>query len=187
MKKSIVISGIKHSGKTTLGKMLAQRMNSAWYDLDQLIMNRPENSCFSTLRQLFQEKGKAYFQEEEMIAAQDYLRRFNPGTQNAVLSLGGGSIENGSVMELLKDQALVLYFSLDEEVLIERILAGGIPPFLSQEDPRGDFHRLYEHRDTLNRQIAHHVVELCDCSPEENLERIWTCVKNYQGCLKTAQ
>jgi len=180
MKRSIVISGIKHSGKTTLGQMLASRLNSAWYDLDQLILHRPENSHWPTIRDLYREKGKEYFQQQETEAARNYLKRFNPGTQYAVLSLGGGTIENESAMKEIRDKGLVLYFAVEEEILLERILKGGIPPFLSQEDPAGDFHKLYVERDTLNRKLAHGIINLNNDPKEVNLEKIWQVLLSFK-------
>lgn len=181
MKKSIVITGIKHCGKTTLGNMLADRLGCAWYDLDHLVMNRPENSHWENIRELYKEQGKEYFQEQEALAADNYLARFNPGTQYAVLSLGGGTIENRKAMEIISLKSLVLYFSLPEELLYQRIMKNGRPPFLSEEDPQGDFHRLYEKRDVLNRERAHRVIELKDASKEENLERILEVIKSGEG------
>jgi len=180
MKRSIVITGIKHSGKTSLGQMLASRLNSAWYDLDQLILHHPQNSHWKTIRELYTEKGREYFQQQETEAAVNYFKRFNPGTQYAVLSLGGGTIENKEAMDVIRQQGLVLYFSLDEEILLERILKGGIPPFLSQEDPAGDFHKLYLKRDKLNRQLAHGVITLNNDSKEENLEKIWKVLCSFK-------
>lgn len=180
MKRSIVISGVKHSGKTTLGQMLAARLNSAWYDLDQLIMNRPENSQWPGVRELFREMGQQYFQQQETQAASDFLKRFNPGTQYAVLSLGGGTVENESAMEIIREKGLILYFAVPEEVLYKRIMKGGIPPFLSPEHPQEDFHKLYLKRDGLNRDLAHGVIELSDVSKEENLEKIWDVLLTFR-------
>lgn len=160
--------------------MLAARLNSAWYDLDQLIMNRPENSRWPGVRELFREMGQSYFQEQETQAATDYLKRFNPGTQYAVLSLGGGTIENREAMKIICEKGLVLYFSVPEDVLYQRILKGGLPPFLSPDHPEEDFHKLYEIRDKLNRNLAHGIIELSDVSKEENLEKIWEVLLSFR-------
>ncbi|MDA3851962.1 MAG: hypothetical protein PF447_11930 [Spirochaetaceae bacterium] len=184
MKKSLVITGIKHSGKSSLGQMLAQRTNCAWHDLDDLVQHRPENAQWLSIRELYKAKGKDYFQEQEKLAVKEYIDRFNPGTKCAILSLGGGTIENQGVMDFISQKAMIIYLALDEEVLYQRILYKGLPPFLSPEDPRGDFHRLFLQRDALNRRWANEIIELKDQSKEENLDLIYQTLLTFSGNIE---
>lgn len=72
----------------------------------------------------------------------------------SILSLGGGTLENTEALRLLKSENCVL-FVLDEEedILFERIVRRGIPPFLDQENPEESFRELYvKRRQTLLAQ-----------------------------------
>jgi shikimate kinase len=173
MRKTLVLSGIKHCGKTTLGSMLADRRGCAWYDLDQLIMNRPSANHYSSLREFFRAEGLGRFQELETECLIDVLKRFNPGTKQAVISLGGGTIENKDAMDMLQGEGNIVYLYVPEDTLYERIMAGGRPPFLSEETPREDFHEIYLRRDQMNRDIADLIIDLNETSPENNLNIIW--------------
>ncbi|MDC7221076.1 MAG: shikimate kinase [Spirochaetales bacterium] len=173
MRKTLVLSGIKHCGKTTLGSMLADRRGCAWYDLDQLIMNRPAANHYPTLREFYRTEGVEKFRELETESLKDILNRFNPGTTQAVISLGGGTVENEEAMNILREEGSIVYLSVPEETLYERIMAGGRPPFLSEETPREDFHEVYLRRDALNREMADLIVNLNESDAEGNLQIIW--------------
>ncbi len=153
--------------------MLANRKGCAWYDLDQLVLNTPAANHYATVRDLFRAEGVERLRELETEAVRGVLKRFNPGTKQAVISLGGGTIENDEAMSLLREEGSVVYLYLPEELLYGRIMAKGRPPFLSEEHPREDFHEIYLRRDSLNRQIADLVINLDEASPEENLQLIW--------------
>ncbi|MDC7223706.1 MAG: shikimate kinase [Spirochaetales bacterium] len=180
MRKTLVLSGIKHCGKTTLGNMLADRRGCAWYDLDQLVMNRPSANHYPTLRDFYRAEGVERFQELETESLKDILERFNPGTKQAVISLGGGTVENEEAMTLLQKEGNIVYLYVPEEVLYERIMAGGRPPFLSVETPREDFHEIYRRRDEMNRKIADLVIDLNEAPPEENLQIIWDFISKSE-------
>jgi shikimate kinase len=173
MRKTLVLSGIKHCGKTTLGNMLANRKGCAWYDLDQLVLNFPAANHYPTVRDLFIAEGVERLRELEAEAVKQVLKRFNPGTKAAVISLGGGTIENREAMDMLKQEGSIVYLYLPEALLYERIMAKGRPPFLSEDHPREDFHEIFIKRDMMNRESADLVVDLAEASPEENLQIIW--------------
>lgn len=179
--KNLIITGVKHSGKSTQGKLIAQKSCCAFYDMDDLIMNTPDAAHFASVRELYKQKGIEYFQQKEIEGATDFCRRFNPGTKKAVLSLGGGTIENDEAMKKLADNGFIVYLWAPEELLYKRIEYRGLPPFLSKEDPRGDFHKLYKKRDALNRKVAEAVIELSDIPREENAEKIFNILRNDYG------
>lgn len=180
MRKTLVLSGIKHCGKTTLGKLLAERQACAWYDLDQLVLNFPASSHYETVRELFRTEGVDHFRYLEVEAMKRVLTRFNPGTKSAVLSLGGGTIENKEAMDLIKNEATLVYLYSPEELLYTRIMDGGRPPFLSEENPKEDFHNLFIKRDGLNRDQADLVIDLPSGSAEENVQAIWNFLKKSE-------
>ena len=180
MRKTLVLSGIKHCGKTTLGKMLANRKGCAWYDLDQLVLNFPAANHYPTVRDLFIAEGVDRLRELEAEAVKQCLKRFNPGTKAAVISLGGGTIENEEAMAMLKEEASVVYLFLPEALLFDRVMANGRPPFLSEDNPRVDFHEIYVKRDAMNRANSDLVIDLAKATPEENLQTIWDFLKKAE-------
>jgi shikimate kinase len=151
------LTGIKHSGKSTLGSLLAAEIGCLFVDLDEQIEN-----LFSAgerekrpVREIYRRYGRRVFQDYEYRAAESIASAWetNPGT-SLVAAAGGGIIDNPDACKALKPPALIIYLEEEAELLYERIIRNGIPPFLSGEDPRRDFLALYERRSSAYRDYA---------------------------------
>lgn len=81
--KKIILVGYMGSGKTTIGKELADNLQIPFIDLDQYIEVKEELS----ITDLFDKKGEVYFRKKEHM----YLKELMERTENFVLSLGGGT------------------------------------------------------------------------------------------------
>ena len=79
----IVLVGYMGAGKTAIGKILAEKMNLPFFDLDQLIENEEKN----TIAAIFDKKGELYFRKLERKCLENFLQV----QQNYILALGGGT------------------------------------------------------------------------------------------------
>ncbi len=147
--------GIKHSGKSTLGRLYAKANNLAWADLDDLIL-RAIAPC-PGIRAYYKQEGQAAFQNQEVISLKTFL---SLQTQRTVISLGGGASDNNELLSLAKNHGKLIYLMVDEEVLLGRILHDGVPPFLDEKDPKGSFHALYARRHAIYGNICDVLVQL---------------------------
>ncbi|GAA0076850.1 shikimate kinase [Clostridium sp. CTA-5] len=109
MKNRIVIIGMPGCGKTTIGRMLAEKLSMKFYDMDEYI----ENMTSKTISELF-EKGENRFRDIETLACRQ-LVRYN----NVLISTGGGIIKRNINIDILKEEALIIF--LDRP--IEKILS----------------------------------------------------------------
>lgn len=176
--KVLVLMGLKHSGKSSIGEYLAAVDNSGFTDLDRLIIHAARREGYSSIRELYRTVGLNNFQVYELEALRDFFR--NSPAPSAVLALGGGTIDNREAMELSGRHGHLIYIKVGEDVLIERILRGGIPPFLQGEkSPREMFHRLYRRRDALYRSFADLTVELSDQPLEKNCSFFYSVLKEH--------
>ncbi len=161
-KNNLIIMGMKHSGKTTVGKKTARVLSARFYDLDDFIVsiyNRDNPASHArSCRYIYQRDGKKVFLTFEVKAASEARGRM---TENkvTVLALGGGTIENGPAMALLSGHGEMVYLREDPEILFNRIVSGGIPPFLSKKAPFESFLVLYERRSLLYRSAADIIIE----------------------------
>ena len=147
MKKNLIFTGIKHSGKTTQARLVSTFLSLPFYDLDDLVEKRTGMS----VRDYYREKGKEAFMNEELSA---YLDLVEKEKNIFVLSLGGGAADNESLMEKVKDGNYLIYIKRPEDVLLGKILRNGIPPFLDESDPAGSFHTVYERRNGVYEKYA---------------------------------
>lgn len=166
-KKSMIIiylAGIKHSGKSSVGRhattLLQKSRPVEFIDLDDEIKELLPSS-FSSIREYYGTAGSEAFKSLELEALQTWLK--HPKTALQVVALGGGACDNDRLVSLMKTTGKIIYLAVDKDVLLERILQNGIPPFLSKEDPAHSFHLLFEHRDTLYRHFSDYVLQLYPC------------------------
>ncbi|TVQ40576.1 MAG: shikimate kinase [Spirochaetaceae bacterium] len=175
VKGRIYLMGIKHSGKSTLGAMLARRLGSKFIDLDEAILalfSRSHHGLVTSVRDVYHALGAEGFHRIEAEAARA-LTTTPPAAETAqIVALGGGTIENETAWAHLSGSGVFLYLLQDETALYRRIAAAGIPPFLDSADPRGSFHTLFVRRDRLYRQRADCVVDLRERTPGESLAAI---------------
>ncbi|HKL57926.1 MAG TPA: shikimate kinase [Sphaerochaeta sp.] len=151
----IFFCGIKHSGKTSLGTLVAKRMHYRCVDNDDLILlDRPE---FPSIRQLYKAEGKEAFMAQEAASLKSFLA-MNP--EDTIISLGGGACDNGPLVSLIHASGVAVYLKVEQSILLKRILAGGVPPFLDPLNIEGSFAELYAHRDELYGKLSDIVIEL---------------------------
>ncbi|WP_242205521.1 shikimate kinase [Aestuariivivens insulae] len=111
----IVLIGYMASGKSTLGKMLAEKLNYNFIDLDDYI----EASENKTVSDIFKTKGEIYFRKQET----HYLKALLESKNNIVLSLGGGTPCFGNNMDMILDAEDVksIYLKASIKALAKRL------------------------------------------------------------------
>ena len=119
---SIALIGLKHSGKSNHARRLAEYLGLRFFDLDDCILRAHPNG--KSIRQLYAERGEAWFRRAEMNALEQLPR------EDHVLATGGGTMENQPLMRELRARKTVLIFlDVPENLLFERIEKKGLPPF----------------------------------------------------------
>lgn len=94
--KKIILLGYMGCGKSTIAKLLANKLNLPYLDLDEIIEKRTNSS----VNKLFSEKGELYFRKLEHEIFSELMK--NP--DRFVLSLGGGTPCYANNHELLKGE-----------------------------------------------------------------------------------
>ena len=102
--KNIVLIGMMGSGKTTVGKLLSQRLQKQLVDTDALIEAR--EGC--TVQELFQREGEPYFRSVELGVAQALSLR-----SDLIIACGGGLPMQEGAMKPLKESGIVIWLDRD--------------------------------------------------------------------------
>lgn len=110
----IVLIGYMGSGKSTIGKLLAKKLQLDFNDLDSHI----ENKSDSTIPEIFKEKGELYFRKIE----HNYLNEILEKEPRLVLATGGGTpCYSGNMQSMLEGSDAVIYLKMSIGKLIERL------------------------------------------------------------------
>jgi shikimate dehydrogenase len=160
---TILVTGFMGSGKTTVGRLLADELNVPFADLDQII----EGATGRTIPAIFAEDGEPAFRALEQNHLRDELER--PGSR--ILACGGGTLLTEASMDAVRRKpALVLFLDASIDQIRQRVRDGeGRPMIASQGLAR--IEALYEQR--RPRYLAHaDLVVRADQEPRELVSRI---------------
>ena len=147
---AIALVGLPGSGKTAVGKRLAQRLQCEFIDSDHLI----EARIGCSIRDFFEREGEERFRDVE----QDVLAGLARDPQG-VLSTGGGSVLRAANRQALGANFHVIYLRSSPEDLYRRLRHDVKRPLLQVADPMARLRELHRQRDPLYREVAHQVVE----------------------------
>ncbi len=179
---SIALTGLKHVGKTTIGREVATALGWNFMDLDDLLVRRgihenviPPNVAQSPndpplIRTLFRALGPELFGKWEADALREIPTTY--GASHTVLATGGGVCDHPDSMHLLTINYHVLYLRHTPVVLYERAVKRGVPAFLDQDRPREHFMEIARRRDELYARSADQIIDVAGLSPADAVARI---------------
>lgn len=173
---TIVLLGLRGSGKSTLGHALAKRLERAFVDLDDLVA---ESMQMSSPGEIIREHGIAVFREAEARALTDALAHERSHRVGGVLSLGGGTpTAPGAEQRLRTAQAAgevsIVYLRATPETLAARLAKTGTAsrPSLTGKGTLEEIGDLFAQRDGLYRSLAGSVLQTDDLDEAGTLEQL---------------
>jgi len=143
MTKNIVLIGLMGSGKTTIGKKIAEKTGMKFTDTDELIVLKAGKS----INLIFAEDGEAFFRDLE-----SELIKEVSGQENLVISTGGGAVIREENINNLKKNGVLFYLNAPAEELFERIKYDTERPLIKTENPLGTLKTLLENRENFYNQ-----------------------------------
>ena len=184
MSQGIILLGIKHCGKSTLGRMLAGQLRCPFFDTDDLITEMTGK----TPREIYQEEGEQAFIEAEAQAC-DYLGSHldSLGEEEYVIATGGGICNNQVALNSLQQLGFFLFLDVPKEVATRRIrdeidwtdgTMKNLPAYIMQKNPTSMedveriFGQFYDKRTTQYYNLAQITCTLTSESPEKNCQLI---------------
>ena len=154
----IFLVGFMCSGKTTVGKLLAEKLQWRFLDVDEEIERREG----LTIPEIFKQKGESYFRRLEINVLKDLADR-----KNVIVSTGGGLGANPEAMVLMKEKGFVVWLKVSFEDFLKRCGNDPSRPLLSLGEEK--LKELLKQREKVYSQ-AHLIVDPED--PESMAERI---------------
>ena len=114
MKTSIALIGFMGTGKTAVGKALAERLDKEFVELDSLI----EQKAGKTIPEIFNQDGEVTFRELEIEVTREVAER-----KNTVIACGGGVVLNEINIERLRKECIIVYLTASPRVILKRTLS----------------------------------------------------------------
>jgi shikimate kinase len=146
----ISLVGLPGSGKSSVGRQLARRLQLPLMDSDQVI----EQRLGCSIREYFETQGEEAFRAIE----ESVIYELTQGSVG-VLSTGGGVVLRAANREHLRSRTHVIYLKSVPEELFRRLRHDKSRPLLQVTDPMQRLRDLFEQRDPLYRETAHFSVD----------------------------
>lgn len=167
--RAIALVGLSGSGKSTVARLLGERLGWEWADTDPLI----EALAGASIPEIFSQRGEAAFRDLE---AQALRQTLEPGRPVA-LATGGGIVLRPENRELLRQQARVVWLDAPVAQLVARLLAHDEERPLLAGDPHARITALRKQRSRLYAETAELQLDTAELRPDQVADQILVWLK----------
>jgi shikimate kinase len=170
----IVLIGYRCTGKTSVGKQLAQRLGIPFFDTDELI----QSEAGKNIRELVNEEGWDAFRQRE----RSIIKRL-PSSAGAVIAAGGGAIMDAANRKALKEKGFCVWLTADVSTIVKRLQrdegSNAQRPPLSSDGLEQETATILEARRPLYQEMA-------DCTIDTSIKGLDAIVDEIVGALGPA-
>lgn len=163
-KNNIVFIGFMASGKTTIGKSLAEKKGYSFIDTDEWISNKMN----TPISEIFDKRGEEYFRQLET----NTIKKLSKNFDNTIISTGGGLAIRKENARYLKDMGTVVFLKVSKEIVISRIGKNEERPLLAGEDPEKKIEALLKERNPIYEQLADVIIDTNNKSIKEIVDEV---------------
>ncbi|MDD5622072.1 MAG: shikimate kinase [Actinomycetota bacterium] len=166
--KNISLIGFMGSGKSTVGKILAEKLGLIFIDLDKVIEMDQEKE----ISNIFKIHGEKYFRELETRVIKRIYKN-----KNCVFACGGGVVKRKENMDLIRKNSLVVYLNVLIDDIIYRLKEANGRPLVDVENKEETIERMMEERDILYRKYANIIINNDNYNPDRTVDKILSEIK----------
>ena len=170
--KRIYLTGFMGSGKSTVGRILADLLQSPFTDLDEFIVQKAGKS----IPEIFQHEGEPAFRQMEAEAV-----KFS-STEEGVFGLGGGAVLILESRNILMASGLVVYLRATPDTLARRLESEAQGrPLLAGDGRLEDRITFLLRKRSKSYELAHWVVDTDNLTPEQVASKLHRRIKEEIG------
>jgi shikimate kinase len=150
--RHIVLVGMMGAGKSSVGRVIAKRLDRNLFDSDEMVESRTGR----TVREIWNDEGEPAFRVLET----EVLREAVAAESPSVIAAAGGVVLSDANREVLKEGgAHVVWLLADVDLLLDRVKAGMHRPLLD-DNPEETLRKMYEERSELYQDVADAIVSV---------------------------
>jgi len=146
--KNLTLTGMMGVGKSTIGKILAKKLNYNFVDIDKLIESKENLS----INLIFKHKGESYFRKIEYKVILSELKN-----NNSVISLGGGAFLNNAIRKNAKKLSTSFWLDVPVEELIKRLKKNKKRPLLLNKNLSETVKKIYFDRKKIYNEADYRI------------------------------
>lgn len=147
--KNIILIGAMGAGKSTVGRRLAKRLGTQFYDSDQVIQKKTGVD----IPTVFEYEGESGFRKREEKVIDELCL-----LEDIVLATGGGAVLSEKTRELLSARGIVFYLKASVDTLLNRTQGDTNRPLLNALNKQQTISALLQQREPLYQEIADHII-----------------------------
>ncbi len=160
--ENIILFGFMGTGKTAVGKLLAEKLNMEYVDMDDIIEEKEKIS----ITKIFATKGEPYFRKVESEVAKEIAEK-----QGLVVATGGGVVLNPENIRMLEKTGVGICLSASAETIYNRVKDETHRPLLKVKDPLKKIVDLLNFRAPYYAKVSHQI-DTTSMSVPEIVKRI---------------
>ena len=168
---NIILIGYRATGKSTLARLLAEKLGWDWIDADVEIVARAGKS----IARIFAEDGEPAFRDLEAEVIADLCRR-----RRLVLAAGGGAPLRPASRQAMRQSGQVVWLKASPETIQTRMAGDattpGFRPSLTNKSAMDEIIHLLAQREPVYRESAHWVIDTEGKSPETIADEIFAAL-----------
>ena len=169
--KTIVLVGLMGAGKTSVGRLLAKRLDLEFIDADHEIVQAAQCS----IEQIFESHGEAEFRDGE----RRVIARLLTGPTH-VLATGGGAFMRKETRDAIRGRGISVWLRADLDLLLRRVSRRKNRPLLRNENPRQTLEKLIKERYPVYAD-ADIVVDSGDRPPGTIVDNVIESIETFLG------
>ncbi len=155
---NLILVGFMGSGKSSIGRMAAQRLRFQFVDTDAIVIER----AGMEISEIFAKHGEAHFRDLETRAIESLAAR-----ERYVIATGGGAVLREENRTHLRALGFVVLLVAREEIILERVARHSKRPLLHTPDPRATIEHLLAERRPAYEAAAHWTLDTSELTHEQ--------------------
>lgn len=164
MNKHIYLIGYMGTGKTSVGKLLSERLNLPLLEMDETLSER----FGMTINEIFDAFGEDAFRSAES----DLLLEISTLENPSVVSCGGGVVLNDKNREILRESGITVLLQAKPQEIYNRLKNNNDRPLISGSNKLKKISKIYEERLPLYEEAAEIITDTDNKTPEEIVDEL---------------